>query len=124
MITIALSKGRIFEETLPLLSAAGIEVLEDPEKSRKLIIGTNQADVRVVLGGHFHYSSWSTFAGVPVSVASASCYTADPAPVERFVSGVDGHQAFSMLHLYADRVVATVVPLASTHARFGQTMLS
>jgi len=49
MITLALSKGRIFEETLPLLRAAGIEVLEDPEKSRKLIIGTNQADVRVVL---------------------------------------------------------------------------
>ncbi len=49
MITLALSKGRIFEETLPLLSAAGIEVLEDPEKSRKLILPTNQADVRVVL---------------------------------------------------------------------------
>ncbi len=49
MITLALSKGRIFEETLPLLKAAGIEVSEDPEKSRKLIIGTNRADVRVVL---------------------------------------------------------------------------
>ncbi len=49
MITLALSKGRIFEETLPLLRAAGIEVAEDPEKSRKLIIGTNRADVRVVL---------------------------------------------------------------------------
>ena len=49
MITLALSKGRIFDETLPLLKAAGIEVAEDPEKSRKLIIGTNRADVRVVL---------------------------------------------------------------------------
>ncbi len=49
MITLALSKGRIFEETLPLLAAAGIEVLEDPEKSRKLILPTNQPDVRVVL---------------------------------------------------------------------------
>jgi ATP phosphoribosyltransferase len=49
VITLALSKGRIFEETLPLLKAAGIEVSEDPEKSRKLIIGTNRADVRVVL---------------------------------------------------------------------------
>jgi ATP phosphoribosyltransferase len=49
MITLALSKGRIFDETLPLLAAAGIEVSEDPEKSRKLIIGTNRADVRVVL---------------------------------------------------------------------------
>ena len=49
MITLALSKGRIFDETLPLLAAAGIEVAEDPEKSRKLIIGTNRPDVRVVL---------------------------------------------------------------------------
>ena len=49
MITLALSKGRIFDETLPLLRAAGIEVLEDPEKSRKLILGTNQPQVRVVL---------------------------------------------------------------------------
>ena len=49
MITLALSKGRIFDETLPLLRAAGIEVAEDPEKSRKLIIGTNRPDVQVVL---------------------------------------------------------------------------
>lgn len=49
MITLALSKGRIFEEILPLLRAAGIEVLEDPEKSRKLILPTNRADVQVVL---------------------------------------------------------------------------
>ena len=49
LITLALSKGRIFEETLPLLKAAGIEVLEDPEKSRKLILTTNQPDVRVLV---------------------------------------------------------------------------
>ena len=49
MITLALSKGRIFDETLPLLKAAGIEVLEDPETSRKLILPTNRPDVRVVL---------------------------------------------------------------------------
>ena len=49
MITLALSKGRILEETLPLLRAAGIELLEDPESSRKLIVGTSRADVRLVL---------------------------------------------------------------------------
>ena len=49
MITLALSKGRIFEETLPLLEAAGIEVLEDPETSRKLILTTNQPNVRVLV---------------------------------------------------------------------------
>jgi len=49
MITMALSKGRIFEETLPLLAAAGIEVTDDPEKTRKLILATNQPGVQVVL---------------------------------------------------------------------------
>ncbi len=49
MITLALSKGRIFDETLPLLNAAGIEVTEDAETSRKLILATSRADVRVVL---------------------------------------------------------------------------
>ena len=48
-LTLALSKGRIFDETLPLLRAAGIEVLEDPETSRKLILPTNQPQLRVVL---------------------------------------------------------------------------
>jgi len=49
LITLALSKGRIYDETLPLLREAGIEVAEDPEKSRKLILPTNRPDVRVVL---------------------------------------------------------------------------
>ena len=49
MITLALSKGRIFDETLPLLAQAGVRVLEDPDTSRKLILATNQPDVRVVL---------------------------------------------------------------------------
>jgi ATP phosphoribosyltransferase len=49
VITLALSKGRIFDETLPLLRAAGIEVLEDADTSRKLILATNRDDVRVVL---------------------------------------------------------------------------
>lgn len=49
MITIALSKGRIFEETTPLLAAAGITSLEDPEASRKLILETNRPDVRLII---------------------------------------------------------------------------
>ena len=49
MITLALSKGRIFDDTLPLLRSAGIEVLDNPETSRKLILDTNQSNLRVVL---------------------------------------------------------------------------
>jgi len=48
-LTIALSKGRIFKDTLPLLAHAGIEPLDDPEKSRKLILDTNQEDVKLVV---------------------------------------------------------------------------
>ena len=49
MITIALSKGRIFTETLPFLAAAGVVPPEDPETSRKLLIGTNHPDIRIVV---------------------------------------------------------------------------
>ncbi len=49
LLTIALSKGRIFQETLPLLAAAGIVPVDDPETSRKLILDTNQPDVKLVI---------------------------------------------------------------------------
>jgi ATP phosphoribosyltransferase len=49
MLTIALSKGRVFDETLPLLAAAGIAPAEDPETSRKLIIDSNRPDVRFII---------------------------------------------------------------------------
>ena len=48
-LTLALSKGRIFEETLPLLAAAGVGVPENPESSRKLILPTNDPNVRVII---------------------------------------------------------------------------
>ncbi len=48
-ITLALSKGRIFDETLPLLKAAGIVPRDNPETSRKLIITTNREDVRLII---------------------------------------------------------------------------
>lgn len=94
---------------VPMLRAAEIIELDGQQRLADVLLGT---DVRAILGGHFHFSTYSTFAGIPVSVASASCYTSDPAPVARFVSGVDGHQAVTMMHLYADRVVHTIVPLA------------
>jgi hypothetical protein len=92
-----------------MLRAAEIIELLDQQALADVVAGS---DVRAVLGGHFHYTSWSTFAGVPVSVAAASCYTIDPAPRDRLISAVDGHQAITVLHLYDDRIVHTVVPLA------------
>ncbi|QSR29576.1 phosphodiesterase [Nocardioides sp. S5] len=93
---------------LPMLRAAELIELQDQQALAEVITGT---DVRGILAGHLHLSTWSTFVGVPVSVASASCYTSDPAPVDRFVSGVDANQAFSMVHAYDDRLVHTLVPL-------------
>ena len=68
MITLALSKGRIFDETLPLLMAAGIEVSEDPEKSRKLIIGTNRPNVRVVLVRATDVPTYVQYGGADIGV--------------------------------------------------------
>ncbi len=48
-LTIALSKGRIFKETMPLLKVAGIEALDDPETSRKLILDTNHDNIKLVI---------------------------------------------------------------------------
>lgn len=93
---------------VPMLRAAEIIELLDQDRLAAVVAGT---DVRSIIGGHFHFSTYSTFAGIPVSVASASCYTSDPAPIARFVSGVDGHQAITMMHVYADRIVQTIVPL-------------
>ena len=93
---------------IPMMPAADVIELLDQQRLADVLTGT---DVRCILGGHLHYSTYSTFAGIPVSVASATCYTSDPAPLERFVSGVDGHQAITMVHVYDDRVVHTVVPV-------------
>ena len=68
MITLALSKGRIFDETLPLLAAAGIEVLVDPDKSRKLILPSNQPDVRVVLVRATDVPTYVAYGGADVGV--------------------------------------------------------
>ena len=69
MITLALSKGRIFDDSLPLLRAAGIDVLEDPEKSRKLIIGTTRDDVRVVLVRATDVPTYVQYGGADLGVA-------------------------------------------------------
>ena len=68
-ITLALSKGRIFDDSTPLLKAAGIEALEDPEQSRKLIIGTTRPDVRVVLVRASDVPTYVQYGGADLGVA-------------------------------------------------------
>lgn len=69
MLTLALSKGRIFEDSLPLLAAAGIEVLDDPEKSRKLILATSRPDLRVVLVRATDVPTYVQYGGADLGVA-------------------------------------------------------
>ena len=69
MLTLALSKGRIFDETLPLLARAGIAVADDPETSRKLILATNRADLRVVLVRASDVPTYVQYGGADMGVA-------------------------------------------------------
>ena len=71
MLTFALSKGRIFDETLPLLARAGIEVTDDPETSRKLILCTNRADIRVVLVRASDVPTYVQYGGADLGVAGS-----------------------------------------------------
>lgn len=93
---------------VPMMRIAEIIELRDQQPLAEVVAGS---DIRAIIGGHFHFTSYSTFAGVPVSVASATCYTSELAPDARLLSAVDGHQSFTMLHVYADRVVHSVVPI-------------
>ncbi len=70
-LTFALSKGRIFDETLPLLARAGIEVLDDPDTSRKLILATNRPDLRVVLVRASDVPTYVQYGGADLGVAGA-----------------------------------------------------
>ena len=95
----------------PLLWAMEMLELEDQDSFADVIRGT---DVRGILAGHLHYSTHSMFAGVPVSVVAATCYTLDLTADHKLLSGVDSGQAISMVHVYDDRVVHSLVPLGET----------
>jgi 3',5'-cyclic AMP phosphodiesterase CpdA len=82
--------------------------LRDQDALADVLAGS---DVRAILAGHLHYSMSGTFAGIPVSVASASCYTMDVARPPQRVNGMDAGQAFHLVHVYDDTVTHTVVPL-------------
>ncbi len=68
-LTLALSKGRIFDETLPLLAAAGISVPENPETSRKLILPTSDPNVRIVIVRATDVPTYVQYGGADVGIA-------------------------------------------------------
>lgn len=79
------------------------------DRLEQVVRGT---DVRTILGGHLHYSTFGTFAGIPVAVASATCYTVDMGmSKDNLMTAVDGAQSIQLVHVYDDTVVHTVVPV-------------
>jgi 3',5'-cyclic AMP phosphodiesterase CpdA len=95
----------------PLPSVLDLAVaveLRDQAGLREVLEGS---DVRSILAGHLHYSSTGTFAGIPVSVASAVCYTQDLNVPVGGTRGRDGARAFNLVHVYEDGVLHSVVPL-------------
>jgi Icc protein len=95
----------------PIPSVQDLAVLAEFRDQARLAPVLCGTDVRAILAGHLHYSTTATFAGIPVSVASASCYTQDL--LTAGTRGHDGTQAFNLVHCYPETVVHTVVPLAA-----------
>ncbi|GAA3914770.1 phosphodiesterase [Microbacterium invictum] len=90
---------------LPL--AASVE-LHDQHRLADVLYGT---DVRAIIAGHLHYSTFATFAGIPVSVASSTCYAQDLTVPVGGTRPTDGAQALNLVHVYDDTVVHSVVPI-------------
>ncbi len=85
-------------------------IIELQEQSRlaEVIRGS---DVRGILAGHLHYSTSGSFAGVPVSVAAATCYVIDNTADAGSLVGIDGGQSINLVHIYDDSVVHSIVPI-------------
>lgn len=82
--------------------------LRDQGRLADVIAGS---DVRAILAGHLHYATSGTFAGVPVSVAAATCYTMNLARPAVEVNGMDAGQSFHLVHVYDHTITHAVVPV-------------
>ncbi|MFC8045580.1 phosphodiesterase [Nocardia sp. NPDC057353] len=95
----------------PVPCVLDLAVTVELRDQRRLAAVLDGTDVRAILAGHLHFSTSATFAGIPVSVASATCYTQDLAVEQGGLRGRDGAQAFNFVHVYPDTVVHSVVPI-------------
>lgn len=98
----------------PVPSVLDLAVLVELRGQAALAGVLRNSDVRTILGGHLHYSTTATFAGIPVSVASATCYTQDLNVPVGGTRGRDGGQAFNLVHVYEHTIVHSVVLLGET----------
>jgi Icc protein len=97
----------------PVPSVLDLAVLVELRDQASLAEVLEGSDVRSILAGHLHYSSSATFAGIPVSVASATCYTQDLNVPVGGTRARDGAQGFNLVHVYENTVLHTVVPIGS-----------
>lgn len=95
----------------PVPSVLDLAVSVELREQASLAEVLEGTDVRSILAGHLHYSSTANFAGIPVSVASATCYTQDLTVPVGGTRGRDGARAFNLVHVYPDTVLHSVVPL-------------
>jgi len=100
----------------PVPSVLDLAVLVELRGQPALAGVLRNSDVRAILGGHLHYSTTASFAGIPVSVASATCYTQDLNVPVGGTRGRDGGQAFNLVHVYEHTIVHSVVLLGDTPA--------
>jgi Icc protein len=97
----------------PMPSVLDLAVLVELRNQSGLAEVLAGSDVRSILAGHLHYSSTATFAGIPVSVASATCYTQDLNVPVGGTRARNGAQGFNLVHVYGSTVLHSVVPLGS-----------
>jgi 3',5'-cyclic AMP phosphodiesterase CpdA len=97
----------------PLPCIQDLAVLVELREQRELAEVIAGSDVRSILAGHLHFSTNGTFAGVPVSVASATCYTQDLTMETRGTRPQDGAQSYNLVHVYDDIVLHSVVPVTA-----------
>ncbi|QEE62149.1 phosphodiesterase [Salinibacterium sp. dk2585] len=98
----------------PVPSVQDLAVLVELRDRGPLAEVVRGSDIRSIIAGHLHYSTTATFAGIPVSVASATCYTQDLAGEFGSTMPRDGAQSYNLIHVYDDTVMHTVVPVAAS----------
>lgn len=98
----------------PIPSVLDLAVLVELRDQAGLAEVLRGSDVRSIIAGHLHYSSTAMFAGIPVSVASATCYTQDLNVPVGGTRARNGAQAFNLVHVFDDTVLHSVVPIGQS----------
>ena len=95
-----------------------MDILELRHQARLAEVVTG-SDIRGILGGHLHYATTGLFAGIPVSVAAATCYTVDLTAPRDSLNGLQGGQSINLVHVYDNQIVHSHVALGEFPAATG-----